>query len=290
VPFISPAELSAAVGAIEGHEGKALDCEGARLAGAIYALRTFFGAEWLDLRIANPRGEDRDFMRPPGDGAFEGYKAGDRIIALAEYLLNLQEVEGFQCCLDETRTGRLDSSFAKLAAAAMLQRRNIPFRFVVPSGKLGEDYDAEAIIGAAVVPIEMKAKVEGGSPTAAGIRSSLKKARRQLPKDAPNLVFLQVPEGWTHTGDGRAAIVQAIIKEFHDSRTLGLVVVHWERWFHPADAPTMAERGNRSLVAGSGRARTELAALQTALLRDPGPEVLWLNLQDLLCQQRPFRQ
>jgi len=213
---------------------------------------------------------------------------GERIIALAEHLVNLQEIDGFESCLVEIKGGDVESGLAKLIGAGMLRRRSIPFRFVVPSGRQRQDYDAEAIIGASIVPIEMKAKVEGKAPSSISIGHSLKRARKQLPRNSPNLVFLRVPEDWGKAEAGRLAIVEGVLKEFENSRAIGLVVVHWERWSRPPNMPKGGQRGERLMVIGSGRARVDLEALKSALdvETDNSQETQWLTFQALLCPER----
>jgi hypothetical protein len=185
--FISPEDVVSAVRRGEVAAGP-LSCERRLALAAIAVLGELFGSDWIDAHILHSK-EGRKggtFIHPPVVRPFDTFKMGDRIVALAEHLMNLQEIEGYESCLTEIRGGAIESGFAKLVAAALLRRRNIPFRFVVPSGQLGHDYDAEAIIGATVVPIEMKAKVEGKAPSSTSIGQSLKRARRPLSKNSPN--------------------------------------------------------------------------------------------------------
>lgn len=93
------------------------------------------------------------------------------------------------------------------------------------------------------------------------------------------------PEAWGHTEEGRDAIVDGVTKEFRDSGTINTVVVHWEIWSPVPGPPYGAvRRGERLLVIGSGRARVELDALDTALMHVVDEEdIQWLSLHALLC-------
>jgi hypothetical protein len=144
-------------------------------------------------------------------------------------LLNLQRVEGFDICLTEIRSDKIETGLAKLIVARMLHFRGIPFKFVVPSKRRGKDYDAEATVAGTRVPIEMKAKVEGKDLSPGAIAASLARARKQLPKDSPNLVFLRVPDTWGLTEPNRQQITVDILDALRDSQRLAAVVVHWER-------------------------------------------------------------
>jgi hypothetical protein len=282
--YISPNDVLLDVLALESASGKPLDCSHRRVAGALSVLVRLFGPDWLDSHILTAAANSGSFIQPAGT-AFDQFKMGDRVVTLAEHLVNLQEVDGFDCCLEELRTDKIEPSFAKLVAAGMLQKRSIPFRFVVPSQQLGRDYDAEAIIGAAAVPIEMKAKVEGNALSARSIRNSLRRARKQLPKATPNIVFLRVPESWALTEPGRLEIMSAVLKEFTDSGSIGVVVVHYERWYNPPEQPEAGERRHRLLIVRNGEAHVDLAALEDALLAIPEDyeEIPWLTFDRLLC-------
>ena len=183
--------------------------------------------------------------------------------------------------LNEIYSDSLETGLAKLIPAGMMRRRNIQFHLVVPSNQKGKDYDAEAVIGTTVVPVEMKAKIEGAEPTPEGIAERLKAARKQLPRDTPNLVFLRVPERWGQSKEGADAISQGVRKEFRDSGTIGIAAVHWEVWTAlqaPAAAGGM-RRHDRYLILSSGTARTSLDGLVTPLSSEPDDRTYpWLSL------------
>jgi hypothetical protein len=277
---ISPAEVVAYVSTIVAAKGLTYDRDHKCLLAAICVLGRFFGHDWVDSRVLRKSG----FLRPPVTRPFDEFKMQDRIVTLAEHLVNLQEIDGFSWCLNEIRTETIETGLGKLIAAGMLRRRDIPFHFVVPSGRLGHDYDAEAIIGATTVAIEMKSKVEGNDPSPEAVLNTLKRARKQLPRRTPNLVFLRVPGAWGENEIGVRAITRGVVTEFERSRTIGLVVAHWEYWWPSPtiDEPQGVERSDRQLVIGSRQARVGLAALEKALLGVPASDMFpWLSLQDL---------
>jgi hypothetical protein len=281
VPHISPGLVVSHVRNMEAAEGRTYSRDERAVAAAIGILGLFFRPDWIQSRILPRRG----FIHPPVTGPHDEFKMQDRIIALAEHLANLQEIDGFSWGLDEIRTDSIETGLGKLIAAGMLRRRNIPFHFVVPSGRIGHDYDAEAIIGATTVAIEMKAKVEGNDPSPEAIAYRLRVARKQLPKQTPNLVFLRVPGAWGESETGQSAIAQGVEREFKSSRTISLVVTHWERWYPSPtiDEPNGAERRDRLMVSVRRGAHVDLTALQEALMGGvPDAEMFpWLSLQDL---------
>ena len=283
LPYISPGFIVSHARGFEAAEGRRVSRDVKMLAGAIGVLTNLLGPDWIDSRVLS-RSKNR-FIHPPVTGPYDELKRQDRIISLAEHLVNLQEIDGFPNALDEIRTETVETGLAKLIAAGMLRRRDIPFRFVLPSGRRGHDYDAEAIIGATTVAIEMKAKVEGNDPSPEAIAKSLRVARKQLPKQTPNLVFLRVPGSWGESDAGKAAIIEGVERELKKSRTIGIVVTHWERWYPSPtpEEPNGAERIDRLLVSPRAGAHVDLAALQEALMGGiPDFEMFpWLSFQDL---------
>jgi hypothetical protein len=282
VPYVSPGYIVARVAQLEPELRANVIGEGVYrrdhrlLSAAIAVFRAFFGEDWLIARLRNP------FIRPPIGAPIDEYKPVDRIVTLAELLVNLQEVPGFEWCLGEVRTDSVESGLAKLAAAGMLRRRAIPFHFVVPRGHLGQDYDAEALIGATRVAIEMKAKVEGREPSSSSVLETLRRARDQFPQDTPNVVFLRVPGAWGESSEGRQAIVEGVEQQFRNSATVGMVVSHWERWAPIEPDGSVEKYTDRLLISINPRARVRLTALHTALLEGPPPGIFpWLSFGDL---------
>src|SRR4051812_5663528 len=184
---IGPREVVEYVRRYQADKQEILNCDHKKLAGAMGILGWYFGPDWPADRLLKRTGKDGSFIHPPIVNPQDEFKRQARIGDLAEHLVNLQEVEGFESCLKEICRGSLETGLAKLIPAGMMRRRDIPFRFVVPSQQLGKDYDAEALIGATMVPVEMKTKIEGTAPTAEGVANRLKVARGQFPSDTPNL-------------------------------------------------------------------------------------------------------
>jgi hypothetical protein len=283
---IAPREVIEFVRSYQADRQKILNCDLKRVVAAIGILTRYFGGDWPTDRLLKVTGRDGTFIHPPIVNPQDNFKRQQRIGDLAEHLVNLQGIPGFEWCLREVSRDSLETGLAKLIPAGMMRRRNIPFRFVVPSQQQGKDYDAEAEIGAIMVPIEMKAKIEGTGPTPEGIADRLKVARRQLPRDTPNLVFLRVPESWGNTAEGFDAISKGVLKELQDSGTIGVVAVHWDVWTASPtpEAPGGMVRHDRYLVLASGTARVGLDGLEAALRSEPDDKMYpWLSLHRLLC-------
>jgi hypothetical protein len=122
-----------------------------------------------------------------------------RVVELAENLYNLQHIEGFDACIAQMKAGaeKIESTCAELDFGRLLYINDVEFRFIVPALKRREDYDFEILYpGALKVPADAKCKFETTKINPESVRNSLKKARTQLPKDRPGLIFIKVPQNW----------------------------------------------------------------------------------------------
>jgi hypothetical protein len=101
IPYISPEDVIYCVGRMEQslktELGAAYSVDHRKVAAAVCVFAMYFGHDWMRSRMGN-----NPFIRPPLITPLDYYKTSDRIVALAEHLVNLQEVAGFQWCLDET--------------------------------------------------------------------------------------------------------------------------------------------------------------------------------------------
>jgi hypothetical protein len=118
-----------------------------------------------------------------------------KLVDFAELLRNLQDIPGFDACIDRMQHGVIESTFAELDLGRMLYCSNVDFSFVKPQQKKGLDYDVEITLSdGMVVCADAKCKVEDFS--AETVRYSLEKARTQFPKDRPSIIFMKVPYRW----------------------------------------------------------------------------------------------
>lgn len=199
-------------------------------------LRCFVDNEWTNQMVFGQHPTvtrayraGRTFMRAEPEEAEERLRNQQRTLRVAEILFNLQAIEGIDSRLDDLRAGVVESTYAELECGAFLHRRGIAFRYVVPSGVQGADYDAEIIIeGGGEVCCEMKCKAEGTDLSEGAVRNPLQTARKQLPRGQAGLVFLKVPEIWVRQ-EGVAHIVPSTIDAFlRGTSRVVAVVIRWE--------------------------------------------------------------
>lgn len=199
-------------------------------------LRAFVDNEWANQMVfgqhptvtrANRAG--RAFMRAEPEEPEERFRNQQRTLRIAEILFNLQTVEGIDSRLDDLRAGRVESTYSELECGAFLHRRGVRFRYVVPSGVQGADYDAEVILdGGGCLYCEMKCKAEGTGLSEGAVRNPLQTARKQLPPDQPGLVFLKLPEIWLLQEDVAHIVPSTVDAFLRGTSRVVAVVITWE--------------------------------------------------------------
>jgi hypothetical protein len=199
-------------------------------------LRRFVDNEWTNQMVfgqhptvsrANRAG--RAFMRAEPEEAEERFRNQMRTLRIAEILFNLQAVEGIDSRLDDLRAGMVESTYAELECGAFMHRQGITFRYVVPSGLQGADYDAEIIMDdGGKVYCEMKCKAEETELSKGAVRNPLQTARTQLPQGQAGLVFLKVPERWLRQEQVVQIVPSTIDSFLRATSRVVAVVVRWE--------------------------------------------------------------
>lgn len=162
---------------------------------ACWVVKVYLGKDWFD-RYVTPKGKKRSIFtieETPGDAQELSFY---RIIDLSEVLYNLQDISGFDECLERLRKGEIEGVFAELDLGRMLFGNQIEFKFVRPSGKRGADYDVELVYNNIVICGDAKCKIESTSFSHTTVDATLEKARRQLPNDRPGIVFVKIPPAW----------------------------------------------------------------------------------------------
>jgi hypothetical protein len=208
-------------------------------------LRAFVGNEWTNQMVfgqhptvSRDYRPGRGFMRAEAtENAEEAYRNQERTLRLAELLFNLQEIEGIDTRLEDLRLGRIESTYLELEAGAFLKQRGVQFRYVIPSGIKGSDYDAEIPLASGIkVNCEMKCKAEQTQLGDGAVRNPLEAARSQLPSGEPGLVFFKVPEAWVFQAEA-AAVFPKIIDSFlrNTSRVTAVLVAWEEQHLQPGD-------------------------------------------------------
>jgi hypothetical protein len=183
---------------------------------AVEVIRRFLSTDWVDEHISTARG----FLKADlSTLAVETQRM--RRIMLAEMLFNFQKLQGFHNCLTELEAGNVESAYASLEMARILVTHatdsKLTLRFVTPSNIKRRDYDLSIRCGDGVrICAETKCKLEETEITLKTVKRTLSKAKRQLPKRAPGMIFLKVPRFWiddpTFVGEMRKLAARMLVE------------------------------------------------------------------------------
>ena len=162
---------------------------------SLAVVRHFFGSEWADEHVQD-NGQP-GYVRLNWDDLTQKQIQAFRIVDLGELLFNLQHVGGFDECIKRMRDGNIEGTYAELDLGRMLYQSDIAFRFVVGSGKKGDDFDIEITFeNDIVVCADAKCKIEATQFSEQTVLNSLHHARNQFPKNKPSIIFVKIPPRW----------------------------------------------------------------------------------------------
>ena len=164
---------------------------------AVSIIMHFLGRDWVLKNF--PQDDKRPgFFRLDFSSDVAREHKTARILDFAETLYNLQHIEGFDSRIDQMRTADAESTYAEFDFAKFLYGADVSFKFVVPSGVAGKDYDYLVTYSdRRTACADAKCRVEGEEINPAALGRILESARsKSLPRDEPGLIFVKVPQEW----------------------------------------------------------------------------------------------
>jgi hypothetical protein len=198
--------------------------------GTLYYAAAGWTIAWYLRKDIQARDVD-DFFDPPGEAPANGndplwHDHVNRAILVAETLFLLRSSAGFEEQRKRLTTRPLRSTFFELLAAKQFLKAGFQISARPEVGRLGEDFDFSATAGDVIVNVEVTA-LTAKEPSEATIFNALQQKRRQLPKDAPGVVYCVVPENWSHSAINWDDYLQKIVSRFFRGTTTVNVIVFW---------------------------------------------------------------
>jgi hypothetical protein len=174
---------------------------------SLHVIKYFLGDPWIKKHL-DPFVTRPGFMRISLDQTSQAEIQALRLVDLAELLINLQDIDGFSELTERIKTSDVESSLAELHVGRLLYINDANFRFVIPHGKKGNDYDLEITYpDGEIVCGETKCKIESTQLSTNTISNALQKARGQLPEDRPGIIFLMFPQQWLEASSRRETTI-----------------------------------------------------------------------------------
>jgi len=198
--------------------------------GTLYYAAAGWTIAWYLRKDIQARDVD-DFFDPPGEAPANGndplwHDHVNRAILVAETLFMLRSSAGFEEQRKRLMTRPLRSTFFELLAAKQFLKAGFQISARPEVGRLGEDFDFSATAGDVIVHVEVTA-LTAKEPSEATIFNALQHKRRQLPKNAPGVVYCLVPENWSHSAINWDDYLQKIVSRFFRGTTTVNVIVFW---------------------------------------------------------------
>jgi hypothetical protein len=176
-------------------------------------IREALGPDWMTKHL-DPGALNPGILRLSGGTSQDEISRNYRSIDLAEIIINLKDVEGFPEHLSRMRTEEPEAGLAELHIGKMLYINQWEFRFVIPKGKKGSDYDFEIIYHGQAVAADAKCKVEATELSSKTITTTLCDSRSQLPRDDPGIFFIKIPQHWMSQPDWQRTTIQGALDFF----------------------------------------------------------------------------
>ena len=222
--------------------GKTYDTDFLVGATASELLRFYMGTDWFDevlfhhlgkrhtrTKIPKHRRAAQNFLRFTDKDYDLNLIWQSRVLRLATLLYNLQSFPGMKDRINDLREKDLASTLGELECAQIVATPHSRFRFIAPCGVKGKDYDGEFTTTAGrTASCEFKTKLENTALSSQTIRSTCDKARRQLPKNVPSIIFLKIPEWWRTQESFHAEVEEGTAGVLRQSTRIVSIVFAWE--------------------------------------------------------------
>jgi hypothetical protein len=195
------------------------DLGGSSFTISLFVVTYYLGERWVEKHLS-PDQPTPGFLRiKTGEQTDEAWIRSFKKVDLAELLYNLQNVEGFNSCVERIKTEqKVESGLAELDFGRMLYINDHRFRFISATGIRGSDYDFEITLGKWVICADVKCKLSDKNISKNIIANELAKSRNQLPSDKPGMFFIKVPQHWMETSLYEQLLIQAAVEFLQTTR------------------------------------------------------------------------
>jgi hypothetical protein len=158
-----------------------------------------------------------------------GYEFSVRVQMIGETLFLLRNCTGFSEFCRRFRNRDFRSTYFELCAARMMHHESFDLLARPEIGIKGEDFDFRAVRASEQVNVEVTA-LTAPEFAARTVANALETKRKQLPTDAPSVIFCVYPERWNAVSDLEPQLSQIADDLFGRSKRINIVVFMTE--FH----------------------------------------------------------
>lgn len=225
---------------LEAHEKFRTDPEGCAYALAVRVIRHYLGDAWVEKRIILSDHPDSFMLNELDENSENRWVHQDRVISLGDFLFLLSDARNSDCLIKRFQERETRPCFLEAAAAEAFAENRFRVEIVRESGKRGADFDFAAHKAGITLNVEVTG-LTSQALTQRAIENVLNNKRNQVPADKPAVLFVTIPEAWTHDGQAaEEAIGSAVTAFFRGSKRLNAVVFSWEAILSVGDARMFA--------------------------------------------------
>lgn len=117
------------------------------------------------------------------------------------------------------RNGDIEATLAELDLGRMLFIHGVAFKYVIPIMQKGYDYDILVRLPNGMFACaDAKCKIEGQQLSASSVENTLKRSRKQFPRDQPAIFFVKYPYTWNDDPDSLSRLRDVAMKFFRTTK------------------------------------------------------------------------
>lgn len=152
------------------------------------------------------------------------------VIKLGHMLFRLKELSGYDYFIKALKTADLSSTIFELEVANLLYDSKYHIKFIERSCNKGDDYDLQANILTENINVEVKTKRDGALLFEGNsLENTLRKAKKQVPRNQAGIVFIGIPLEWTLQPDTEKIINGRLESFFRNTSRIVKVVLMWKK-------------------------------------------------------------
>ena len=198
---------------------------------AMEVILTTLGPDWWKENcLLHSKSPDK-FLQTGSQEDPSRYEHQDRVIKLGDMLYSLKDCEGFNIFTESLKRRDLGPAFFELWVANILKESDYSIEFVKEVGKKGQDYDLISKKNESIAFIEAKSRRDQVIFNEKTLLHALERARTQLPKFGPGVIFVEVADTWYKPPENQT-IISETIQYFFKNKTqrVNNIVLVWHEW------------------------------------------------------------
>lgn len=195
-------------------------------------ILTTLGPDWWKANCLTSSKKPDEFMSTLDKSESGGYDHQERMIKLGDMLYGLKGCAGYAAFIESLKRRDLEAAYFELCVADILVKSGFKIEFIETSGVKEADYDLKASKEEVTVTIEAKCRRSEKILNQQTLQNALKKARAQLPRGGPSIIFVLIPVEWTFNEKVEEIIKDTINSFLKGTTRVNNVIIMWQQWLH----------------------------------------------------------